>query len=145
MWLHDAIPRGVALRPPPPAVAYTEAEWSGRIAAVLFYGAQTPVLSEHTHAPCWIRTPSAQVGIFEFELLAICLVVLLALTHFPNRPALLCAGNPRARGAVVRGACRARVGRALSSYLWRMASVRTRLIWIEFATSKLNVSDATSR
>ena len=89
--------------------------------------------------------PDGKAGIFEFELLAICLGVFMALTHFPGRPILLCADNLGARGAVVRGTCRAQLGRALSSYLWRMAETNSTLIWIEFVKSKLNVADAPSR
>ena len=126
-------------------MVYTDAEGSGHIAAALFDGAQTPAFVPHTHAPCWMRMPTVGVGIFEFELLAICLGVMLALTHSPNRPILVCADKLGARGAVVRGTCRARVGRALSSYLWKMASTNPTLIWIEFAKSNLNVYDAPSR
>ena len=129
-WLPIATPRTVLLRPPPPVVVYTDAEGSGHIAAVLFDGAQKPVFSPHTHAPAWMLGQSAEAGIFEFELLAICIGVMLALTAFPNRPILLCADNLGARGAVVRGTCRTRVGRALSSYSWRMESTRPALIWI---------------
>ena len=92
-----------------------------------------------------MRHQAAGAGIFEFELLAVCLGVMLALTHFPNRPILLCADNLGARGAVVRGTCKTQVGRALSSYLWKMASLNSTLIWIEFVKSKLNVADAPSR
>ena len=92
-----------------------------------------------------MRGPPLKIGIFEYELLAICLGVVMTLAHFPNRPILLRADNLGARGAVVRGTCRTRVGRALSSYMWNMASKNPTLIWIEFAKSGLNVADAPSR
>ena len=88
-----ATPRTVLPRPPPPVVVYADDEGPGHIAAVLFGGAQTPSFLSHTHAPCWLRGPSLEIGISEFELRAICIGVTIALTHFPNRPILLCAGN----------------------------------------------------
>ena len=144
-WLPKASPREVNLRPQPPVVVYTDAEGSGHVAAVLFDSDQKAPLVTHTHAPEWMRHPDVETGIFEFELLAVCLGVMIALTRFPNRPILLCADNLGARGAVIRGTCKTRVGRALSSYLWRMMSLNSTLVWIEFVRSKLNVADAPSR
>ena len=143
--LPRANPRAVKLRPPPPVVVYTDAEGSGHVAAALFDTDQTARMVSHTHAPKWMRHQAVGAGIFEYELLAVCLGVMWALTHFPGRPILLCADNLGARGAIIRGTCKTRLGRALSSYLWKMASIDSTLIWVEYVKSKLNVADAPSR
>ena len=127
-WMPVAVPRSVRMRPPPPVVVYTDDEGTGRIAAVLFDGTQTPEFAPHAHARRWMFDPSVLAGIFEFAILAICLGAELAILKLPGRPILLCAENQGQMGAAVRGTCCTPIGRALSSYLWKIAANTSSLI-----------------
>ena len=95
------------------------------------------------HIPPWFARPSA--GIFEYELAACLLGLILAAFYAPGRPVLVCCDNLGARGAVVRGSCTAAIGRMLSAAFWNVAAVFSCAVWIDFVASALNVADPPSR
>ena len=76
------------------------------------YGRQTPVFAPNARAPFWMRYPAASVGIFEFELIATPMFFFLGHGRISQPPDPLRADNMGARGAFVRGTCRAVASRA---------------------------------
>ena len=67
----------------------------------------------HTHVPEWFMCAGA--GIFELELLAEILGLMLECEIAPGRPLLLCFDNSGAAATVVRGSRRTVLGKVIAS------------------------------
>ena len=139
--LSNIRPRIVATKPARPVVVYTDACGAGHLGAILALDGH--VSTHHCHAPPWFMR--ALTGIFELELLACILGLVVACNKAPGRAVLLCCDNKGALGAVVRGSCSTPVGRMLSSTLWNIAATFDAAVWVEFVPSALNCADPPSR
>ena len=149
-WWLDALqcsfPRELRFRYPEPVTIYTDAQGAGHVAAVMFRGSIRAVGLCHTHVPQWMMNmPKAEFRIYEFEMTGVALGVALAVDCFPGAPIIICCDNKGAIGTLIRGSCKTQLGREISSFIWRMAAEYGTLIWVEFVTSPLNISDEPSR
>ena len=124
-----------------PVVVYTDACGPGHIGAVIVVDGIR--YTHQTHVPPWFMRSIA--GIFELELTACLLGLILAAFYAPGRPVLLCCDNMGARGEVVRGACATVLGRMLSSTFWNVAAHFGCAVRGDFVASGLNSADPPSR
>lgn len=124
-----------------PVVVYTDASGEGRIGAVLFVDGVRHTV--HTRAPEWFMSVGA--GIFELELLAELLGLMLACEIVPGRPGLLCCDNTGAAATVVRGTCRTVLGGIIGAVFRATAAQFRCSVWVEGVVSGLNPSDDPSR
>ena len=139
--LNDSIPRRVCAVDSTPVVAYTDASGEGHIACIIYVdGVRT---SSHTHVPSWLKT--LLPGIFEYELLPDVFGLAMAAELAPWRPVLLRCDNQGAIGTVLRGSCRAKLGRTIVSIFRWMAAAFATTVWFGYVKSALNCSDGPSR
>ena len=98
----------------------------------------------HTHTPEWMGTAEHRAGIYEFEMVCAALGVSAAIMLYPGRPILLCCDNEGANGTPIRGCGKTALGRAIASFIWRIAAETETPIWAEYFKSGHNVADAPS-
>ena len=142
--LPTAPPRAVALKCLRPVLVYTDAQGAGHCAAVIFAPDGSVVKVAHTHVPARMQA-LVDCGIFELELTGVALGVTLALALYPTHPIVVCCDNQGAIGTIVRGTCKTALGRLVSGYIWKAIADHSAYLWVEFANSDFNVSDAPSR
>ena len=112
-----AAPRRISLRREQPLILYTDAAGPGHVAAILIIAGKKWIFE--THLPSWMLK---DMGIFEFELVAVILGVTAAQLLFPGRPIFAFGDNTAVDHAAIRGSNKTRTGRVLCSILWAILS-----------------------
>ena len=139
--IDHSIPRRANAIDSHPVLAYTDASGEGHIGCVIYIDGKRTM--GHTHLPQWFR--DLLPGIFEYEICANIFGLAMAAELAPGRPVLLCCDNQGAKGAVIRGSCRTKLGRILVSAFWAMAAAFATSVWVEYVRSKVNCSGPASR
>ena len=136
-------PRTVAREGANPVYVYTDSSGKGHPGFVVVDPVAGTRTTLHTHGPsCDTQN---HLKIYEFELLASIIGLIVDATLYPGRPILFFCDNTAANAIIVRGPNRTWVGRFLRSVFWPLAAHFGVPTWIEYANTTINPPDGPSR
>ena len=147
-WWKEMVPalprRSVRITPGATSVLYTDACGEGHLGAFAICGGEA-VYCE-CHCPSWAQKPN---NIFEMELLAAILGLLMAKKAFTSDAILMNVDNQGSLESLIKGNSAHETGRWLSRKFWELAADKVGgeppFIWLEFVDSMANIADFASR
>ena len=138
-------PRKMSLLWDKPIAAYSDASGSMHLGCVAVIGGKAIVLSQHL--PGWVNTwdGSPLWGIYEAELCAAILRIMMLSEVKMDNPIILFVDNQSVLYTLIKGRGPSPYGDTLRQIFWRTVSAMGRNVWLEYIRTSANVADAPSR